>query len=127
MYIGELARLCGVTPKAIRHYEGLGLLGVVRRAGAYRVYLARDVQLVSMIRQAQALGFKLAELGFLAGTQDDLDWARLEELIALKQAAVAAEIQRLQELGQLLAQARADIRACPDEHKLGGVGFAACA
>ncbi len=30
MYIGELASLTGATPKAIRHYEKLGLLPVAK-------------------------------------------------------------------------------------------------
>ena len=32
MYIGEIARLAGTSPKALRHYEALGLLGDVRRS-----------------------------------------------------------------------------------------------
>lgn len=62
MYIGELASLTGATPKAIRHYEKLGLLPVAKRKGNYRIYEAIDVQSVKMIRLAQAVGFSLSEL-----------------------------------------------------------------
>ena len=62
MYIGEIARLAGTSPKALRHYEALGLLGDVRRSGAYRVYTQQDLAQVKLIRQAQVLGFRLAEL-----------------------------------------------------------------
>jgi len=62
MYIGELASLTGATPKAIRHYEKLGLLPVAKRKGNYRIYEAIDVQSVKMIRLAQAVGFNLSEL-----------------------------------------------------------------
>lgn len=62
MYIGELAALTGATPKAIRHYEKLGLLPVAKRKGNYRIYEAIDVQSVKMIRLAQAVGFSLSEL-----------------------------------------------------------------
>ena len=46
MYIGQLAALTGATPKAIRHYEKLGLLPVAKRQGKYRVYENLDVQSV---------------------------------------------------------------------------------
>jgi DNA-binding transcriptional MerR regulator len=62
MYIGELASLTGTTPKAIRHYEKLGLLPVAKRKGNYRIYEPIDVQSVKMIRLAQSVGFSLAEL-----------------------------------------------------------------
>ncbi len=62
MYIGELAALTGATPKAIRHYEKLGLLPVAKRKGNYRIYEEIDIQSVKMIRLAQAVGFSLSEL-----------------------------------------------------------------
>ena len=95
MYIGELARLTGATPKALRHYEALGLLGEVRRAGAYRRYSQQDLAQVTLIRQAQALGFRLAELlPILAGI--DTDWAALGRHIAAKRSQLQEEIARLQ-------------------------------
>ena len=39
MFIQELSKLTGVTAKAIRYYESLGLMPLPRRAGNnYRVY-----------------------------------------------------------------------------------------
>lgn len=66
MYIGQLAACCNTTPKAIRHYEQLGLLPEPKRLGKYRVYSDLDIRLVKMIRQAQAVGFSLAEIQELA-------------------------------------------------------------
>ena len=62
MRIGELARLAGTTPKAIRLHEALGLLGAAARVGSYRQYGESDLDRVRLIRQAQALGFRLSEL-----------------------------------------------------------------
>lgn len=62
MRIGELAALTGCTPKALRLYEAHGLLGTVARQGSYRHYGPEDVQRVQWIRQALALGFRLAAL-----------------------------------------------------------------
>jgi MerR family copper efflux transcriptional regulator len=59
-------------PKAIRLYEELGLLGIIKRHGKYRVYGERDLERVQLIRQAQQLGFRLAELKpILTGVQGD--------------------------------------------------------
>ncbi|MHA3104812.1 MerR family transcriptional regulator [Acinetobacter sp. ANC 3791] len=66
MYIGQLAACCNTTPKAIRHYEQLGLLPEPKRLGKYRVYSDLDIRLVKMIRQAQTVGFSLAEIQELA-------------------------------------------------------------
>lgn len=66
MYIGQLAAYCNTTPKAIRHYEQLGLLPEPKRLGKYRIYSEMDIRLVKMIRQAQAVGFSLAEIQELA-------------------------------------------------------------
>jgi DNA-binding transcriptional MerR regulator len=96
MYIGEIARLAGTSPKALRHYEALGLLGDVRRSGAYRVYTQQDLAQVKLIRQAQALGFRLAELlPVLAG--DDTDWAALSRT-SPPSAQVQQDIARLRQL-----------------------------
>jgi MerR family transcriptional regulator, copper efflux regulator len=114
MYIGELAKLTGSSPKAIRHYEALGLLGQVRRVGVYRVYLPRDVLLVNLIKQAQALGFKLSELKFLEGHQGNPDWEQLDELIGAKRQSIAGEIKRLQQLALQLEEVRREIHACLD-------------
>ena len=62
MYIGQLAKLSGVSPKAIRHYEALGILNNIERQGSYRVYQAHHITIIKMIRVAQDLGFKLKDI-----------------------------------------------------------------
>ena len=111
MYIGEIARLAGTSPKALRHYEALGLLGDVRRSGAYRVYTQQDLAQVRLIRQAQALGFRLAELlPVLAG--DDTDWAALSQHIAAKRAQLQDDIARLRRLDAELGEIDMEIQDC---------------
>lgn len=66
MYIGKLAELTGVTQKAIRHYEKLGLLPIPQRKGNYRIYNQMDVHLIDMIVRAQSVGFSLSEISELA-------------------------------------------------------------
>ena len=45
---GEAAAAAGVTVKALRYYEGLGLLRPPRGSNGYRVYRAEDVRAASV-------------------------------------------------------------------------------
>lgn len=70
--IGELAERVGVTPRTIRYYEELGLLGGGERAkGAHRLYTEADVARVSeLIRLRDLLGLSLDELVTLAEAEE---------------------------------------------------------
>lgn len=56
MRISELARRAGVTTKAVRYYESLGLLTPTRLANGYRDYDEHDVRLTQEIRTLGGLG-----------------------------------------------------------------------
>ncbi|MFF4575911.1 MerR family transcriptional regulator [Streptomyces sp. NPDC001410] len=56
MKIGELARRAGVTIKAVRYYESLGLIMPRRLANGYRDYDEDDVRMVREIRALGSLG-----------------------------------------------------------------------
>lgn len=58
--IGTAAVLSGISPKMLRHYETLGLLGdVVRTDSNYRQYSLADVHSLRFIRRARDMGFGL--------------------------------------------------------------------
>ena len=65
--IGEVARRCGTTPRTIRYYEELGLLGdraAQRPSGGHRSYTDADVDdLCELMRLRELLGLSLHELG----------------------------------------------------------------
>ncbi|PKF49184.1 hypothetical protein AT251_20770 [Enterovibrio nigricans] len=54
MFIKQASELSGATQRAIRLYESLGLL-TVSRTGKYRVYTERNINLIKMIKEGQAL------------------------------------------------------------------------
>lgn len=115
MYIGELAKRAGATPKAIRLYEALGLLGRVVRMGVYRVYNERHVAQVRLIKQAQAMGFKLADVApSMRGDRVEPDWATMAEQVERRRGEIAQEISRLQQLDVQLQAINIEIRACAD-------------
>lgn len=63
IFSGELARLCGVSPDTIRHYERVGVLpAAVRGENGYRRFPRESVERVLTIRRALAIGFSLAEI-----------------------------------------------------------------
>jgi MerR family copper efflux transcriptional regulator len=72
MQIGELARRFGVAPSKIRFLEDEGLVRPVRRTRAgYREYDESSAEALTMILQAQSLGFSLEEIkGALAETKN---------------------------------------------------------
>jgi MerR family copper efflux transcriptional regulator len=58
--IGTAARLSGISPKMLRHYEALGLLAAVPRTDSnYRQYSEADVHTLRFIRRARDMGFGL--------------------------------------------------------------------
>jgi DNA-binding transcriptional MerR regulator len=61
MRIGELAERAGVSTRALRHYEELGLLPGRRRANGYRTYGEEDLRAVAEIRTLVGLGLSLEE------------------------------------------------------------------
>jgi DNA-binding transcriptional MerR regulator len=71
MLIGELAALTGVSAKALRFYEAEGLLAEPERtAGGYRDYPQDAVDRVGFVRQAQAAGLTLAQIGEILTIRD---------------------------------------------------------
>jgi DNA-binding transcriptional MerR regulator len=71
--IGDVAKQVGVTPRTIRYYEELGLLGSgsEREKGAHRTYAETDVaRLQELIRLRDLLGLTLEELVELAEAEE---------------------------------------------------------
>ncbi|MGO9903209.1 MAG: MerR family transcriptional regulator [Solirubrobacteraceae bacterium] len=66
--IGELAELTGTTPRTIRYYEEIGLLGTAsaREQGKHRCYSEADVErLREIVRLRDLLGLSLEQLSRL--------------------------------------------------------------
>jgi DNA-binding transcriptional MerR regulator len=61
--IGVLAQRTGVTVRALRHYDALGLLKPSHRTDAgHRLYTRRDIERLQQIRSLRQLGLSLAEV-----------------------------------------------------------------
>jgi len=63
LQVGELARACGKTVRAIHHYENVGLLMPHKRSkGRFRLYAPDAVARVRWIGKLHELGMTLAEI-----------------------------------------------------------------
>lgn len=109
MLISEVARRSGASQKAIRLYEARGLLATVPRINRYRHYSEKDLNLVLLIRQALALGFRLADMAALRRDDGSIDWDQVQALLASRQHAVRAELARLRQLDTALTDLRAEV------------------
>jgi MerR family transcriptional regulator, repressor of the yfmOP operon len=94
--IGEVAELTGTTPRTIRYYEEIGLLGCApeRAQGKHRVYTQGDVDRVrEIIRLRDLLGLSLEQLKQLLEAES----ARAHLRDELQQTEDPAERRRILE------------------------------
>jgi DNA-binding transcriptional MerR regulator len=69
MTIGELARVAGVTLRALRFYQSKGLLAPARN-GTARLFSQADRERLALILQGKRLGFTLNEIRGMVGARD---------------------------------------------------------
>jgi MerR family transcriptional regulator, copper efflux regulator len=63
MTVGQLARRSGVSIRALREYEGLGLIYVLGRSGSnYRLFDESALWCLQVIQSLRALGLTLKEI-----------------------------------------------------------------
>ena len=122
--IAEVADETGLTPRAIRYYEELGLLNPAARSeGAYRLYDVEDLERLRFIRGLRDdAGFSLAEIGQLLederarvrnraqfrSTADDAQRrAILEDAIVRVDRQVATLRRKIDRLEAMIAEADA--------------------
>ena len=90
--IHEVAAELGLTTRAIRYYEEMGLLRPARSGCAYRLYEEADIDRLRLIHALRDdAGFSIADIGRLLVDQDAADGDRA----AYDAAADVAERRRL--------------------------------
>ena len=100
--VAEVGRLTGLSRKALRHYEELGLVTPAARTDAgYRLYDSEALRRIELVNRAKVLGLSLSEakefLHVAAGCCGD----HHPELAALVEGKLAETEQRIAELQSL--------------------------
>src|SRR5215467_14187137 len=82
--IGQFARACGLTAKALRHYDAVGLLtpAFVEPDTGYRRYRADQLEAALLIRKLRGLDLPIAEVRRLLATYATDPEALVGELIS---------------------------------------------
>jgi MerR family redox-sensitive transcriptional activator SoxR len=118
--IGELARVAGLNPSALRYYESVGILPAAPRVNGQRRYDREILKRLAVVRMAQEAGFSIGEIrmlltGYPDGTSASDRW---KDLARHKLPEVDALIARLQAVRTVLEESlRCDcltLDACAD-------------
>ncbi len=125
MKIGELAESVGVTAKTIRYYEGIGLLRPPDRTSSnYRDYGDDAAERLRFIRDSQAAGLTLAEVGSILDMKDagQSTCAHTRALVHRHLDEIDQQIEALKatrvEMAALADRAdRMDSGECSDPHR----------
>jgi DNA-binding transcriptional MerR regulator len=116
--IGAVARACGITVRALHHYDRIGLLAPESRTrSGHRRYTDRDLHRLYQIRALQGLGLSLEQIAVvLAGQHDSI--ATLRDVLATHLRGLDEQATRLAEIrgriSGLLGQVDAD--QLPEPH-----------
>ncbi len=102
--IGEVARMAGMQPSALRYYESIGLIQPPKRINGKRQYGPEAVQRLALVQLAQQAGFTIAEIqtlfhGFAPNTSPAARW---RALACQKVVELDASIARAQHMKQVL-------------------------
>lgn len=104
MRSSDIARIAGVTTRALRHYHKIGLLPEPQRSSnGYREYTEQDLACVLHIKRLASLGFSLAQIQSLL--EDSAFDNELDELETLDKE-LELRIEELQQQRATIAQLR---------------------
>ena len=118
--ITELAREFDLTPRAIRHYETLGLI-FPERAGQQRVYSKRDRTRLKLTLRGKRLGLSLGEIRELIDMYDTApdESSQLLKLLAVLAKRRAALVQQREDIEAVLAEIDTFEQQCRDQLVVG--------
>jgi len=103
----EFAKLAGITVRALRHYDHVGLLRPRRTQAGHRIYTSRDLNALEEIVALKALGVPLSTIASVRGGATALA------------AALRAQRERLQEQRRRLDKTMSALTGLEEELQAG--------
>ena len=115
--IARAARAAGVNIETVRFYERKGLIERPLKGEGYRVYSPDQIARIRFIKEAQQIGFSLAEIKELLALRADptADCSFVQQQAQAKQQEVRRKIEQLREIDAALETL---IAACPGQGAL---------
>ena len=116
--VGELARICRKSVRALRFYEEIGLLApATRSAGGFRLYSVEAVERVRWISKLQDMRLSLTEIQTLMEDWSQIATAhqamkRLHALVTRRLVRTEEEIARLGALKEEMRQSLTYLAKC---------------
>lgn len=98
--IGELANICGITPKTLRYYDKLGLLkpAYINTTNGYRFYTRWHITRISTIKQLQNIGISLDDIHTFFMQDDETNIVGcLSGLLKYQEKYIAAQLTELEQ------------------------------
>lgn len=125
MKIGQLAETSGISTKAIRYYEQIGVLPEPQRsANGYRSYDTSVADRIAFIQEAQSAGLSLLEIQMILELRDEGESTcghvitSLERHLAEVDRQMTELVRTRLRLAEIIAQARSmDPSDCTDPNR----------
>jgi DNA-binding transcriptional MerR regulator len=111
LHSGALAKMTGVSPDTIRHYEKIGVLPkAIRSESGYRLYPDGSVERVLVVQRALRIGFSLSELAEVLKARDagGVPCQRVHQLAKAKLKGISDDIAALKKTERYLKQVLAE-------------------
>ena len=118
--IGAMSRASGATPRAIRFYEGLGLVNSCQRSrGGYRLFRKGELSRLELVTGLRKSGLSIKEIIKLFGAIEDNDTAAtaaraIKKMLNHRAAEVASTAETLRRLGADLIRTSEILTGCLD-------------
>ena len=123
LQVGELAKTCGKTVRAIHHYEDLGLLTPHKRSkGRYRLYAPDAIDRVKWISKLHDLGMTLTQVQEIVSNYEAAPtaaeaMAKVKAVYEQKLSEVREQIAHMASLERELEASLAYLDTCESDCK----------
>lgn len=112
MRMGEFAARAGVTPRTVRYYESLGLLGPSEREGTgFRYYTDVELAILQKINIYKELGLSLEEIAVVLPlyAEDPTGVQGKRKLVEILKAHLQEADDKIDSLNQFRSELQANI------------------
>ncbi len=126
MTIGRLAKESGIGIETIRYYERLGVLKpVARKESGYRLFDGDSLKVLNFLKQAQSLGFSLAEIKSLLKLKADKK-SRCHEVKVKAELHLKEVDEKIERLTRIKTVLTGLVKQCQDKHTDDGCPILEC-